>query len=98
MVAAFEGWNVAPYKVHMPMFLAPSQNGFCMAAQYPMQLAVPQNLRYLNAYNYQHLFTLGNDEYYDWDGVDISTEDNLLYSVLFKSFYKHDVEEWEIES
>jgi spermidine synthase len=97
MVQAFEGWNVAPYKVHMPMLLAPSQNGFCMAAQYPMQLAVPQNLKFLNAFNYQSLFVLGNDEWYDWDGVGISTEDNLLYSVVFKSFYQHNVKEWEIE-
>jgi hypothetical protein len=62
-----------------------------------MQLAVPQNLRYLNPFNYQGLFTLGNDEHYDWEGVEISTEDNLMYLVLFKEFHKDNIEEWEIE-
>jgi spermidine synthase len=98
MVEAFDGWNVAPYKVHIPMSLPPGQNGFCMAAQYPIQLAVPQGLRFLNAFNYQGLFVMDNDEYYSWDGVDVSTEDNLLYSVLHRVFYQQNIEEWEIES
>ena len=96
MVAAFPGCAVYPYKVHLPMFPPPGQNGFCVASPRPMQLQVPQGLGYLNPQTVQSVFLMGNDEMYDLSAVDASTEKNQRYAYLFGTAYQHRVEEWEV--
>jgi predicted membrane-bound spermidine synthase len=96
MIEAFPGYGVFPYKVHLPLFPPPSQNGFCLAAPGPIQLQLPQGLRYLNMSTAQSVFGFGNDEIYDLSGVDASTEANLRYAYFFKTAYQQRVDEWEI--
>lgn len=97
MMAAFPGYGVYPYKVHLPLHTPPSQNGFCLASKYPMQLQVPKGLRYLNTQTVQSVFWLGNDEIYDLSGVEVSTMARPLYSYFFRTPYQHNIEEWEID-
>lgn len=97
VIEAFPGRHVQPYQVHLPMHLPPSQNGFCLAARYPMQLAIPPGMAYLNQGSMMAMFALGNDEMYNLDGVDVSTMDRPLYTVLFKTMYSSNVEEWELD-
>jgi spermidine synthase len=96
MQAAFPGYGVFPYKVHLPMFPAPGQNGFCLASPQPLQVQLPQGLRYLNLHTAQSVFGFGNDEVYDLSGVDVSTEARPLYAYFFKAAYQERIDEWEI--
>jgi spermidine synthase len=93
---AFNDCYTMPYRVHMPMYPPPGQQGFCLASKQPMQLQVPQGLRFLNHLNIQSIFWLDNDECYEQ--VEPSTLDNLLYKQLFSLMFSRDIEEWEIQS
>jgi spermidine synthase len=93
MKHAFPKHIIAPYKVHMPLQPAPAQQGFCLATPQPMQLQVPQGMKYLNGSNINSIFWFDNDEMY----VEMppSTEDNVLYHRLSKEMYSRTVDEWE---
>jgi spermidine synthase len=97
MADAFPGRRVYPYKVHMPMYMPPSQQGFCMVSPNPMLLHVPPGLRYLNMQTVQSVFWLANDEMYDLGGVEPSTRARPLYSYFFGTKYEHNPEEWEAD-
>lgn len=97
MAEVFTGWIVAPYRVWLPGQMPPSQQGFCLASRYPIQLQVPPDMAFLNPYNIQSMFWLDNDEGYDFDGVEVSTEQNRLYSALYGLTFQRHVEEWQEE-
>jgi spermidine synthase len=92
MKTAFPKHMVAPYKVHMPMQPAPAHQGFCLASPQPMQLQVPQGMKYLNSFNIMSMFWFDNDEKYI--EMSASTEKNLLYHRLCREMYNKDIKEW----
>lgn len=97
LAAAFPGYGVFPYKVHLPWHTPPSQNGFCLVSRTPMQLPLPAGLAYLNPFTVQSVFFFGNDELYDPGGVEISTAKNLQYAYFFRSSYQREIDEWELD-
>lgn len=97
MMEAFPEKMVQPYQVHLPMHLPPSQNGFCLASGFPIQLQVPRGMRYLNPMSLQAMFALGNDEIYDLGESEPSTLDRPMYHVLFRKQFSQHVDEWEID-
>ena len=91
------GYGTFAYRVHMPAQLPPGQQGFCVATPGQVKMQVPPGLRYLNSYNAQSVFWLDNDEFYTFDGVGVSDQNNLLYASLFMQRYEANLPEWEEE-
>lgn len=88
--------TVVPYRISLPMHPSPGQQGFVLATPGGLKLTLPQNLRFLNNNNLTSLFCLDNDEMYV--SMIPSTDENLLYSLLYNMNYRGDIEEWDIES
>jgi len=97
LLAAFPGYAVFPYKVHLPWHTPPSQNGFCLATPRAVQLPVPPGLGYLNYNTAQSVFWFGNDEMYDLGSLEVSTVEKPMYSYFFRSPYQREINEWEAD-
>lgn len=91
---AFGRSNTACYHVTMPYCPPPAQRGFIITTDYPMQMPVPSNCRYLNAATVAAMFAFGSDEYTESDVV--ATKENHMYSRFFLTPYTASQEDVEV--
>jgi len=99
-IKAFPEYNVLAYKCFLPFVV--TQIGFIMATPNPISVQIPEDLKYIDNFNFSSLFSMDKDERIMSQTIIgnkdyVSTKDNLMYANLFEKPYLNNIKEFDLE-